>query len=172
MKWPWPRTRVNRRTIAASKVRRSQRVRQRGKRSGSDRGLIPTTISLTKRSYPVAACTASHRHPQTKLVKVFFRRRMAVSPRAAGNWQGAMLYDDLLEMRITLVSIHTVPAAAGYFRLLDMLSMSIFCHRRESNADPASIRPVHGTCLPTPADEPRDHRAPRRRRADANARVE
>src|SRR5215813_7144782 len=95
--------------------RRFQRVRQRGKRSGSDRGLIATTISLTKRSYPVAACTASRRHPQTKLVKVFFRRRMAVSPRAAGNWQVAMLYDDLLEMRITLVSIQTSTGCGRIF---------------------------------------------------------
>ena len=35
--------------------RRLQRVRQRGKRSGSDRSLIATTISVTRRSYPVAA---------------------------------------------------------------------------------------------------------------------
>src|SRR6476469_7557144 len=54
-----------------------------------------------ERSYPVGACTASRRHSQTKLVKVFLRRCMAVSPGAAGNWRSAMLYGDLLEMSIT-----------------------------------------------------------------------
>jgi hypothetical protein len=98
-------------------------------------------MSLTKRSYPVAACTASRRHPQTKLVKVFFRRRMAVSPGAAGNWQAAMLYGDLLELRITLASATRIPAAAGCFHTLDMLNMSTFAWE-ESDADPASIESV------------------------------
>src|SRR5262249_24344759 len=89
-----------------------------GKRSSSDRGLIATTTSLTKRSYPVAACTASRRHPQTKLVKVFFRRRMAVSPRAAGNWQVAMLYGDLLDLRISLVSDIRMPGCGRLFSYL------------------------------------------------------
>src|SRR5215471_9663423 len=125
--------------------RRLQRVRRRGKRSGSDRGLIATTISLTKRSYPVAACTASRRQPQTKLVKVFLRRRMAVSPRAAGNWQVAMLYGDLLELRISLVSRSRMPGCGRLFSYLRYAHYEHILTWEESDADPASLGPVRGT---------------------------
>jgi hypothetical protein len=74
-----------------------------------------TIFLWPKRSYPVGACTASRRYPQTKLVKVFFHRRMAVSPGAAGNWQAAMLYDDLLELRISLVSTTRMPGCGRLF---------------------------------------------------------
>src|ERR1700746_2866945 len=79
---------------AHSGSRRQRYAQQLGSRLDRDDDFF-------ERSYPVGACTASRRHSQTKLVKVFLRRCMAVSPGAAGNWRRAMLYGDLLEMRIT-----------------------------------------------------------------------
>src|SRR5262249_44759710 len=97
---------------------------------------------------------------------------MAVSPGTAGNWRAAMLYGDLLELRITLVfddpNVRLRPAVFT----LDMLNMSIF-RWEESDADPASIEPVRGTCAPSaPERRRRDQRAPPRRATDADARVE
>jgi hypothetical protein len=69
---------------------------------------------------------------------------MAVSPGTAGNWQAAMLYGDLLELRITLVSTTRMPGCGRLFSYLDMLNMSIFAWE-ESHADPASSEPVRGS---------------------------
>src|SRR5262249_20078526 len=55
---------------------------------------------------------------------------MAVSPGTAGNWRAAMLYGDLLELRITLVfddpNVRLRPAVFTP----DMLNMSIFAGRK------------------------------------------
>jgi len=75
---------------------------------------------------------------------------MAVSPDAAGNWQTAMLYGDLLELRITLVSIHRMPAAAGYFRFLDMLHMNIFATGEEAMPILQALGPSAGRASPPP----------------------
>src|SRR5262245_65984237 len=43
---------------------------------------------------------------------------MAVSPAAAGNWRAAMLYGDLLELRISLVSATRMPGRGRLFSYL------------------------------------------------------
>src|SRR5262245_46501884 len=96
--------------------------------------------------------------------------------RGTGKRADAMLYGDLLELRITSFGRIRLPARAGCFRPDNMLNMSIFASSTPQggrDADSASLRAL-GRPAAAPDRRRRPHRggAALRRAADALARME